>query len=184
MKTREEWLQEGADKMRTQLFAEQGYNVPEVRVSVGFPSTGAGGKVIGECHYMASDKMPQIFIHPTLDEATRALDVLAHELVHATLGGLAGHKKEFKKCAVSIGLTGKMTATTAGETLQAWLNELVEELGEYPHAKLDTSGRKKQGTRLIKVECAECGYNLRTTAKWLQLMGAPICPCNDEVMEY
>jgi len=184
LKTREEWLQQATDKMRAELFAEQGYEVPTVRVSVGFPSTGAGGKVIGQCHYASADLIPQIFIHPTLDEATRALDVLAHELVHATLGGEAGHKGEFKKCAVSIGLEGKMTATTAGETLQAWLNELVEELGEYPHAKLDGSGRKKQGTRLIKVECAECGYNLRTTKKWLDDKGAPICPCNMEVMGY
>jgi hypothetical protein len=36
--------------------------------------------------------------------------------------------------------------------------------------------RKKQGTRLIKCECPECGYIARVTAKWLDEAGAPICP--------
>lgn len=182
VKTREEWLQIATDKMRAELFATNGYDLPQVRVSVGFPSNSRGGKVIGQCHYASADGVPQIFIHPTLDEATRALDVLAHELVHATLGAGFGHKKEFKRCAESIGLTGQMTATEAGETLKAWLGELVEEIGDYPHAKLDASGGKKQTTRLVKCECLTCGYNVRTTQKWLDLRGEPICPCNDEQM--
>lgn len=179
--TREEWLTLATDKMRAELFAVNGYSVPAVRVSVGFPSHGARGKVIGQCHYASADSVPQIFIHPTLEEGTRALDVLAHELVHATLGAEAGHKGEFKRCAESIGLTGKMTATTAGEVLKEWLTDLVSELGEYPHAKLSLSG-KKQSTRMIKCECENCGYICRTSAKWIDEQGSPICPCNMEEM--
>lgn len=182
LKTREEWLQVATDRLRSELFATNGYSVPQVRVSVGFPSHGARGKVIGQCHYASADSVPQIFIHPTLDESTRALDVLAHELVHATLGADAGHRAEFKRCAESIGLTGKMTATIAGETLKAWLGELVAEIGEYPHAKLSLGG-KKQTTRLIKCECSNCGYIARVSNKWIDEMGAPLCPCNMEEME-
>jgi hypothetical protein len=182
LKTREEWLQIATDKMRLELFATNGYDLPQVRVSVGFPSNSRGGKVIGQCHYASADSVPQIFIHPTLDESTRALDVLAHELVHATLGAGFGHKKEFKRCAEVIGLTGKMTATEAGETLKTWLGELVAEIGEYPHAKLDASGGKKQTTRLVKCECSNCGYIARVSNKWIDVWGAPVCPCNMEEM--
>ena len=181
MITREEWLQVATDKMRSDLFASNGYELPPVRVSVGFPSNSRGGKVIGQCHYSASDGMPQIFIHPTLEEGTRALDVLAHELVHATLGAGLGHKGAFKRCAESIGLTGQMTATTAGDNLKAWLVELIAEIGEYPHAKLDASG-PKQSTRLLKCECLSCGYIARVSAKWLGELGEPVCPCNLEPM--
>ena len=38
------------------------------------------------------------------------------------------------------------------------------------------AGPKPQGTRLLKCECAVCGYTARTTAKWLNGPGAPICP--------
>ena len=69
-----------------------------------------------------------------------------------------------------------MTATEAGEELKGRLNALVEQLGEYPHALLTESG-KKQSTRMIKCECYSCGYIARTSSKWIEEAGAPICPC-------
>ena len=41
----------------------------------------------------------------------------------------------------------------------------------------------QQSTRMVKVVCAGCGYTARTTRKWLDEAGAPICPCNQEPME-
>jgi len=41
-----------------------------------------------------------------------------------------------------------------------------------------TDGRKKQPTRLIKVECLCCGYKARITMQWL-LLGVPVCPNPD-----
>lgn len=35
--------------------------------------------------------------------------------------------------------------------------------------------KKKQTTRLIKVECPACGYIIRVTRSWL-LVGVPYCP--------
>ena len=73
-----------------------------------------------------------------------------------------------------------MTATIATDSLKLKIAEWVKVLGEYPHAILggENSGGKKQSTRLIKCEC-ECGYNVRITRKWLNDLGAPICPsCN------
>ena len=37
-------------------------------------------------------------------------------------------------------------------------------------------------TRLFKAECLSCGYIIRTTRKWLDGEGAPLCPCNGERM--
>src|SRR3546814_11502385 len=52
-----------------------------------------------------------------------------------------------------------------------------------PHARLDTDGEstapKKQKTRMLKCECATCGYTVRTARKWLELAGAPLCPIED-----
>lgn len=70
---------------------------------------------------------------------------------------------------------------TVGMT--ARLTELIEVNGPYPHAQLDpscTDGKKKQGTRMIKVVCPSCGYTVRTTAKWLEV-GLPTCPCGEDM---
>ena len=114
---REEWLINATSALGV-MIAEQGHTLPEVRVSVGFPKTGGkGNNVIGQCWSGAcsEDARPQIFIHPTLTESTRVLDVLLHELVHATVGTECGHKGAFKQLATGLGLEGKMTATIAGD---------------------------------------------------------------------
>src|SRR5688572_6260631 len=112
---RQIWLEAGVEALRVR-FADVGYTVPRaVRVSIGWPK--GGRKRIGECwsDTASSDKHHEIFISPQLGEramGTRILGVLAHELAHAVVGIPAGHKAPFKKCALAIGLTGKMTATT------------------------------------------------------------------------
>lgn len=32
--------------------------------------------------------------------------------------------------------------------------------------------------RYHKVTCEDCGYVARSTAKWLDTRGAPLCPCH------
>lgn len=182
---REEWLQNATQALRVGFFAPLGSNIPEVRVSVGFPKSGGKGNVIGQCWsgLASADSRPQIFIHPSLVDSVRVLDVLAHELVHATVGTECGHKGAFKALATSLGLEGKMTATVAGAELAGRLNALVSELGEYPHAMLDPkTGGKKQTTRLVKCSCESCGYVVRTSRKWLEESGAPWCPCQIELL--
>jgi hypothetical protein len=181
--TREEWLVAAVEAL-TPLFAEVGKTVPTVRVSCGFPGGGSARKRIGECWSTktAKDKIANVFISPVLDDPTVVLSTLTHELVHAVDDCASGHKGEFRKIATAVGLAGKMTATHAGEVLQARLVEIANELGAYPHSALSLGGRPKQSTRLLKVSCPECGYIARVTAKWLEEIGAPICPCNEEPM--
>lgn len=188
--TREEWLVAAVAAL-TPLFAAVEATVPAVRVSVGWPG-GRGKKnaVIGQCWSTAasSDKVAQLFISPVLDDATRVLDVLTHELVHAVDDCQSGHKGAFAKIAKALGLEGKMTATVAGEVLKGTLDEIAATLGDYPHAALaaqadGADGPKKQGTRMLKVECASgSGYIVRMTRTWIDDVGLPICPCHQAEM--
>jgi hypothetical protein len=121
-------------------------------------------------------------VSPEIGDPIEALAILVHELVHAVDDCVSGHRGPFKKLATAVGLVGKMTATTAGDDLRSHLEELATELGPFPHAALQSGGKKKPGSRLLKCECSDCGYTVRVTAKWLE-MGAPLCPCNEHSME-
>jgi len=192
---REAWLQAAVGAL-VPLFVAADLEVPPVRISVGFPG-GRGRKdsVIGQCwsSSASADKVHQIFIHPVLDDVEQILGVIMHELVHAIDDCESGHKGPFVKMIRALGLAGKPTATIVGEELSEELGPIIESLGEYPHAILATmgpggaDGPKKQGTRMLKVQCAEAegaeAYVVRMTRKWLELYGPPVCPCHDERME-
>lgn len=185
--TREAWLNYAVSALAP-LLAEHDAEVPAVRVSVGFPkrSRGKGNHAIGQCWYSecSADGTCELFISPELHEPARVLDVLAHELCHAALGAGFGHGKEFAQLAYRIGLEGKPTATTAGDAFTAWSADVLDALGDYPHAKLDSeagggSGPKKQTTRMLKLQCEGCGMVIRTTQKWIEGIGLPTCACDN-----
>ena len=126
--------------------------------------------------------VPQFAASVIVDDINDVLAVLVHELVHAVVGNKAGHGPLFRKCALAVGLEGKMKSTTASPALKLRLNALAETLGVYPHGKLNLSGRKKQSTRMVKMECPRCGYIARTSQKNIDEHGPVICPCNGEAM--
>lgn len=184
---REAYLTEAAAKLRHD-FTAAGYTVPDLLVSVGFPSRSATSRKarrIGECWdgSCSASGQPQIYISPTLGTAAEALATLVHEMVHAAVGSNAGHKGSFRRCAVALGLTGKMTATTAGEQLTSRLNDLSGSLGPYPHPALAVQSKERKGSRLLKAQCQKCGYIVRVTRQWLDTTGPPLCPCNKESMQ-
>ena len=184
---RETWLEQMIDLLRLD-FEKSGSPLPAtpIRVSCGFPSKSALARKaprVGECWGVESseDRSFQVFISPVLKESVEVTATLVHELVHCAVGIDCKHRGSFPKVAKSLGLEGKMTATVAGETLKARLKELVEQLGEYPHARLIASNRPKtQGTRMILLRCPDCGYQVRTTQKWIEV-GLPVCPCGIEM---
>lgn len=178
---REEWLTNCVNELRP-LFKRNGYKVPDVvRVSVGWPSSGGlstKAPTIGQCWGIETtgDKTAQIFITPVLADSVTVADVLVHELGHVVCGAKCGHRGAFVKFCNAVGLEGKPTATHAGDKLKAELGEIVERIGEYPHAAIKATGKAKQKGRFINVQCPECGYNMYTTRKWLEL-GTPTCVC-------
>ena len=181
--TREEWLNAALAALRPWFKSRADVEIPtDARVSVGFPGGGSARKRIGECwaRKVSKDGVNEIFISPVLQDPARMLDVLAHEIVHAVDDCASGHKGEFKRIAKDVGLEGKMTATHAGAELKAELDRIIATLPALTHGALDLSTRKKQPTRLVKLECDCCGMILRTTAKWIEQTGNPTCACGGQ----
>ena len=187
-KHREPWLHAVAERLRP-IFASHHAAVPDkIRISCGFPSVGAFAvkrKRLGECWSDANsaDGHFEIMISPVIDDTMRVAGVLAHQLVHATVGIQHGHKGPFGRLARAIGLEGKMTATTEGEAFKQAVAPILEAVGPYPHAELSKTARTKQGTRLIKLQCPTCDYTVRITRKWLDEVGAPDCPSHGDQMK-
>lgn len=189
---REEWLTAAVQKLRP-IFLGHGYTIPELRVSVGWPSSGGLAKkkrTIGQCFFgcSAADGKPQIFISPLLDadvcSPQGVLATLVHEVAHVAAGSDAKHGPKFVKVMKKLGLEGKPTATVAGEDLIIRMKQILEELGPFDHSAIvPVKENKPQTTRMKKVECEDCGYVARTVKKWLDASGPPLCPCNSKVMK-
>ena len=185
---REDWFCR-LKELLSNSFEVLGFPIPEsIRISCGWPSQKAlsrRDKAIGECWSpsCSKDHTVEIFISPFIDDPVEAGAILLHELVHAAVGNEHGHRGPFKHLAVSLGLSGKMTATVASTSLKDRLNVLITQIGEYPHKMLDfelLDKRKKEGTRLLKVVCPSCKYTVRTTQKWLNI-GLPTCYCGTKM---
>jgi len=182
--TREAWLNEFTKRSRP-FFKKAGHPLPkEIRCSIGFPSKGIRGKSIGECWSATAskDKHAEIFIRPNQQSDTsRVAGILTHELCHAALGHEEGHGKVFRKLATSLGLTGKMTATTEGPGWHAWADPIIKELGKLPGAALGevelSGGKKKQTTRMLKLVCTECDWACRTSAAHIAI--GMVCPLSE-----
>jgi len=92
-----------------------------------------------------------------------------------------GHSGAFKRAHTAVGLTGSAKASTVGDELKATLAAMAARLGDYPGGLKDRSGLSsaapKQTTRMLKVECPQCGFTFRTTLKWIDSCGADLrCP--------
>jgi hypothetical protein len=181
---REQWLMSAVDHLLP-LFERSGYSVPIVKVSVGFPSTGAKGRHLGQCWSTKSavDGINQIFIAPHLQTPFDFLDTLVHELVHAVDDCQSGHGENFKKIAKDVGLKGPMRSAGAGDLLKQDLLRIAEKLGTFPHGRLSLPVRAMQkAAKRPGAKCAKCGYEVVMLKKHLSL-GPPICPKDMEGME-
>jgi hypothetical protein len=183
---REAWLNKVADTHLWPLIKIHGGEIQQkVRISIGFPKGSRGGKhSVGQCWApsYSGDSTHEIFVSPVLG-APDAVSTLLHELIHASVGLKCKHKGAFKRLALAVGLEGKMTATEPGKELAETIKGWLAKLPEYPHAPMKVGGASsspKQGTRLIKASCPECGYTVRVTQKWLEI-GNPRCPNHDEL---
>lgn len=168
---REAWLVEAASMIFEDIISEH-TNQPEppTRVSCGFPRGSRGGaKHIGVTYprSASADSVNEIFITPQRSDSLEVLEILTHEMIHATLDNRGGHRGEFALIARAVGLEGPLTATHAGPALLERLNEITAVLGGYPHAKLE-SARKKDSTRQRKCQCMACGLILRMSVSAIE----------------
>lgn len=181
--TREGWMLQAVEVMRRWFPEDQ--PVPEVRVSIGWPAGRGTSRAIGQCFYTTADHAPALFVAPSLSNVGEILETLLHEAVHAAVGSGVGHKGAFVKLAKELGFTKPWRSTPATPELKDRLHALAESLGDFPHAKVAKSadGRPSvQGTRMLKIECRECGCILRMTQTWIDTAGLPTCGCG-ETME-
>jgi len=184
---RETYLQSAVEELRPS-FSANGHTLPlAIRVSCALPSNAKRSGAIGECwaDTRSSDGHYEIFISPTLDNPARVFDVLIHELCH-TAKGCMNHGVNFQRLAEAMLLipaSSSWKATVGAPTFMDAYGSIIEGLGDYPHAALDMSSRKTQGTRMLKASCPSCSYTVRLTAKWaFDTFGdprLPICPCGD-----
>lgn len=190
--TREAWLGRAAKELAETLFVEE--NVPPLRISVGWPGGRSNReRTIGQCWSTRSsaDGVNQIFLSPVRgeDDTQHVLGTLAHEMIHAIDDCESGHRGNFARIARAAGFLPKLTSSdNRSDDLNAVLDEIAEKVGPFPHAAITTTGKaadqpKKQTTRMIKVACPEDGYTARTTRKWLDDLGAPTCPCGEQMEE-
>lgn len=193
---REEWLTQVAKGIEP-WFAEFNKPLKPYKITAGWPASGAArtkkGQVLGVCYPAEWSKGNQYEIVITLAMGDGATDqladpveiaaVVAHELCHVADEMQHQHYKPFADLAYGIGLEGKPTSTTAGPLFKQRIAPILESLPPYPHHCLDlANNRKKQSTRMIKVQCDDCGYVARTSNKWIDDVGAPLCPCNHAPM--
>jgi len=184
--TREQYLTEAAnlilDDVIMPVVEAKGfdYQRPTFRISVGFPKHSRGGKAIAVCFSRAasSDGVNEIFVNPEIDDPIRVLDCTAHELIHAVDDCQSGHRNFFAKVARGIGLEGKLTATVAGPELRSTLEQFASLLGAFPHHRMHADRTHKKGaTRMLKVQCSECGFHFRTSAAQASMIpAAHQCP--------
>jgi hypothetical protein len=209
IETREGWLGAVRDhKVIQALFESTGFPIPKnTRVSCAFPGSRAQAKktkVIGQCwnEKNSADNHFEIMVTPIMADPVKVVGVLIHELVHAAQaskdGKSCGHRGNFRKIALGVGLCGKMTATSESAALVAIIKSVVAEIGPYPHATLNTASRTRQSTRMIKVVCPDSNcpglqvvgsklqpYSFRMSRKNIEMFGGalPTCPCGAEMEE-
>jgi len=187
--TREAWLMTAIEHFRPWFEEKCGISLPEtVKISTGWSKNARAGAIGWTwISSVAEDKVNNVFISPQISDSVEVLAVTLHELIHVADDCQHGHTGAFKGMWQKLGFTGKPTCSTPGAELKDDLEALVCIMGDYPHAKMivgeggKNSGPKKQGTRMIKVECACCGYIVRTTQKWLD-KGNPSCPSGTEMV--
>jgi hypothetical protein len=186
---RESWLLKCLEEFRPE-FENVGFPLPEkIRASCSWPSKSALAQKkrrIGEAWSAdcSGDQYFETFVSPVLHDSIEVAGTLVHELVHCAVGLKEKHGSRFRDCALKIGLTGKMTATKVGEDLHTRLVRFISKVGPYPHAELRHSNAPpKQSTRMMKVECKDCGCIVRMTRKWLEEIGPPTCACGGEMLQ-
>lgn len=182
-KTREDWLTSAVNSLRPMF---ESANIPlaeNIRVACGFPSTATRSGTVSEiwADTASRDGTKEILISPVLDDPAEVLAALISRLcaAHPSVGSLR-NGPDYAAAARLMGLEPLRTdwkSSRGNADFKIVYGELLGQLGIYPHAALvPGGGRKKQTTRMLKGECAECGYTIRLTQKWAS-KGLPSCCC-------
>lgn len=192
--TREDWLTKAADELAPR-FKPFGKFPEKLHLITSFPARKSKHNILGMCFppMFSKDKGIYITISPGQGKGdeVEVLGTLVHEMVHAVnfVAGKKGHGKCFSEIAKSLGLEGKMTATTSSKELEEDLKALAKKLGPYPHIQIvvpkkEKNANPKTNGGAIKFASPEDPeYNIFMYKKWVELYGPPLCPLTKKPME-
>jgi len=122
-------------------------------------------------------------------------ETLIHELAHAenhhrgiddTDKSGRRHNKKFKSMAEQLGLIVEKAGslgfafTKLGPDAISFLDKAKFNKELFSMCRLVPTTKVAAGSRLVKCECAECGYVARITQKWIDT-GLPTCPCGNDM---
>ena len=129
---------------------------------------------------------------------------VCHELLHIECGDV-GHGGTFRTKSLALGVDDPKYWADQSDEFKAWIEDLISDAGPMPirpslpggkpkvaRTKLPkpdateseepegiSSAPPKQSTRMLKLECGECGFICRTTAKWVRdVMRCPYPECS------
>ncbi len=176
---REAWLQAAVEKLAL-YFTEAGHPLPtRIRCSVGFTGAGKSAKKSAEVWRAekSGDRTTEIFHAPTVDDPFDVLTALTGCLVTCLTPTKPDGNVTYKSIAADVGLRGTRREPACGPALRDRLLALREELGPFPHARLDVTSEKvgKQGTRMLAAACPVCKARIRLAASTVEKSGLPIC---------
>jgi hypothetical protein len=182
---RETWLRAAYALLRRKLLKE----APErVAISWSFPAKGgtsANRRRIGECHYKGGSADGKIegdrvlLISPTLRTPYELVEVLLHEMVHATLPMGCGHRAQFSRLAARVGLVKPWTATKASPELAKRIQgEFLKALPVWPGGFLTIQTTQKNRQLKAVCQCDEPRI-IRGSAKLFE-QGPIVCGLCDE----
>ena len=195
-KTREEWLEALISKLSLK-FAVLGHPIPaHVRVTCGFTSGGtrrkAGKSQTGEVWdaSRSGDAAYEIMVSPIIDDTRLVAVNVCDSLCHAASGDVRLHNAAFEVLARGLKLEGALPDLKGGNDFAVFIQPILDDLGAYPHSRLNTDTRPTQTTRMIKCVCptGKCdgrigtagtkAYSVRISQKWLSI-SAPLCPVHN-----
>ena len=174
--TREEWLQVVSQPLcQAVQFAADVLEIDLNPDDAGFDIAVAPfstKKTLGKCRYaFGANGKTRIQLCTSIESPIVAVHVLLHEIVHYYTHG-DGHRGRFKHIMKRLNSEGRMTATSAGEDQTNWINEIISLLRPWEEVhvpfKVTPRGKRGKGSRLIKCECLQCGFTMRTTRKWIE----------------
>lgn len=190
---REDWLNAAVDELRP-FFSARGHALPaEIRVACAYPTNAkrSGFKVLGECipNTNSADGHWEIYISPVLDSPTKVTETLIAQLCRTAKGAYNVTTLRYAHVADDMHILPAGTGSSpykevshGGNFLVAY-QDIIDSLGIYPHAKVDVSIHKSQGTRMLLAVCPTCQCKIRMTAKWAYNahgdVELPTCRCGD-----
>jgi hypothetical protein len=190
---REDWLNAAVDELRP-FFSARGHTLPaEIRVACAYPTNAkrSGFKVLGECipNTNSADGHWEIYISPILDNPTKVTETLIAQLCRTAKGAYGITNQAYAKVAEAMliypdgTLSNPYKSVMHGQAFIDAYQAIIDSLGIYPHAKVDVSTYKSQGTRMLLAKCPTCQCSIRMTAKWVYNahgdVELPTCRCGD-----